>query len=160
MTKSILLLDHLEIADTLKTLAQIFDDCNKDDQALKFYLEALSIYKTNFGVESVDVAHTLKHIGCIEIRVNYLDNAIQHLLESLDIFKMKQGEKSVDIADILHHLGRIFGKKAEYQRSLEYFEECLSLRESLLSPDDRNISDTRRFVDAIRKKVESLTKQG
>lgn len=36
---------HFEIADTLTTLAQILDDSNKDEQALRFYSEALSIYK-------------------------------------------------------------------------------------------------------------------
>ena len=61
--------NHFEIADTLTNLANIMDDCNKDEQALKFYREALSIYRANSGDETEDIANALRStIGYINIR--------------------------------------------------------------------------------------------
>jgi len=146
--------NHLEIADTLTNLAHILDDCNKDSQAIKFYTEALSIYKSNSGNESEDIANALKNIGCINIRQDDLPEATANLSEALDIFKMKQGADSIEVANILHHLGRIYGKESEYRKSLSCFEESLKIRAKLLPQGHRDVVDTKRFVEAIRRKVD------
>ena len=54
--------------------------------------------------------------------------AIAHLSESLRIFRMKQGLDSLDVSAVLYHLGRIYGKKAEYEKSLSCFNESLRIR--------------------------------
>jgi tetratricopeptide (TPR) repeat protein len=66
---------------------------------------------------------------------------------------MKQGTDSIEVANTLHHLGRIYGKQSEYQKSLDCFEESLEIRKKLLPQGHRDVVDTKRFVEAIRRKV-------
>jgi tetratricopeptide (TPR) repeat protein len=84
--------------------------------------------------------------------------AIAHLSESLRIFRMKQGLDSLDASYqlFLYHLGRIYGKKAEYEKSLSCFNESLRIRRVSLPSNHGVVVDTERFVEAIKRKVDSL----
>jgi len=146
---------HLDIADTLFNIANILDDTgDKDEQAMKFYTEALSTYKANFGeTENEDIANCLKSIGYIHMRQGETHDAIHRFSEALRIFRMNQGNNSLIVSSLLYNLGRTFGKRTEYEKALGCFTECLRIRTELLGPEHKDTIDTKKFVDAINRKV-------
>ena len=68
---------------------------------------------------------------------------------------MKIGADSLPCSEILYHLGRIYGKQQKFENSLGCFRESLQIRREVLDPSRKDIIDTARFVEAIRRKIES-----
>ena len=66
---------------------------------------------------------------------------------------MKHGNFSLDVAGILFNLGRIYGKRGDYDKALGCFKECLRIRLEKLKIDDNDIATTKRYVDAIQRKL-------
>ena len=76
------------------------------------------------------------------------DEALRHLMDSLRIFRLKQGETSLQVADVLFNLGRVYGKKFDYNKSLQCFKECLRIREEC----NDDVTAVTSYIKAIQRK--------
>ena len=119
----------------------------------EFYLEALVKYRLNLGDDNEDVANCLQSIGLIHIRNEKHNTAIPLLFDALRIYRIKGGSESLDVARVLFNLGRIYGKGVDYTKALSCFKECLKVRMKLLNSNHADISDARKYVDTIEKKM-------
>lgn len=104
--------NHIEIADTLFNIANILDDSGDlDGEAITFYVQALSTYRSNFGDENVDVANCCKSLGLIYIRQGDLAKATEKSLQVLRIFRLIYGEMNAEVGSLLYSLGKLYGKQ-------------------------------------------------
>jgi len=143
-----------EIADSLFNIGHILDEWGKDEQAMKFYTEALQLYRKSLGDEDIEVANCLQYLAAIYTRNESLDKAIPCYTEALRLYRLKHGNENLDVASTLYQLGRVHGKRAEYDKALKCFTECLQIRRDQLGDDDLDVIAARRFADAIRIKLQ------
>ena len=55
--------EHPDVANSLNSLANLYSDQGKYDEALAHYLRALKIREKHLGAEHPDVANSLNHYG-------------------------------------------------------------------------------------------------
>eukprot|EP00957_Ditylum_brightwellii_P096998 7386702-Ditylum_brightwellii.AAC.1 len=61
-----------------------------------------------------------------------MDKALPCYAEALRLYRLKHGNESLDVASILYQLGRVHGRRAEYDKALKCFTECLRIRRDQL----------------------------
>ena len=146
----------IDVADTLFCVGNILSDWGKkDNQSMKFFVEALTIYRSNFGDENEDVASCLKNIGLIYMQKGqaFFNMAVSNLSDALKIFRMKQGKDSLEVSGVLFSLGQIYGKKIEYQKAHGCFRECLRIRLKHYDVNDTEVVIVEKYLNTLQKKT-------
>ncbi|OQX28642.1 MAG: hypothetical protein B0D92_07910, partial [Spirochaeta sp. LUC14_002_19_P3] len=116
-----------DYADAIDALGVILGKRGKLDEALKYFREALDIYR-ELGERSGE-AVCLGNIGLIFYNRGELNNAMKHYREALDIYR-KLGERS-GIASTYNNIGRIFKDRGEPDEAIKNYREALDIYREL-----------------------------
>jgi tetratricopeptide (TPR) repeat protein len=81
--------------------------------------------------------------------------ALMSFGKALRIHRAKEGDKSLHVAKDLFQIGQIYDSYGETSKAFQCFQECLKIRQDILSDDDLDMLAARRFVDTLRRKVQN-----
>ena len=90
----------------------------KPDSALYFTLKAVSIYETQFPLDSVKLAYAYQSLGIIQKLLGKYNQALQWYNKSEEIYKLKKDENM--LASIYINKANIFSTQQDFDKALEY----------------------------------------
>ena len=93
------------------------------DQAMDFYLNALSGYET-LG-DTAGIAKCYSNIGNCYWELEKMDNALDYFFKALQL--IESGTEYDAIAGFLGNIGLIYRAKQEYEKALEYYQQSLEI---------------------------------
>ncbi|CAF1268665.1 unnamed protein product [Didymodactylos carnosus] len=109
-------------ARTLAGIGSVYSELHDTDNELKYYNLALEIYKTILSHDHIEIARSLNRIGYVYHQQKQYDQALEYFKEALIISIIQnQGDK---------------------ENALEYYNQALKIRESILPCDHPQIAQT------------------
>jgi CHAT domain-containing protein len=121
----------LNIATTFNSLAGIYIDLGRDEDAEELYLKALFIREIKLGKDHPDYAGVLNNLaGIAQFKGEYA-KAIDLFQQSIQIFEKAFGKESVKYARSLNNLGNVYFDTGEYNLAESFYNEALKIREKI-----------------------------
>ena len=145
---------HSDTARTYNLLAQLYS-CNKCfKEATEYYQKALDIFRNVFGEKHPNTATVYYNIGVVELYMKNYDKAKRLFSTAkkiwLDILYL--GDKNhTTIASATTYLGFISEKQGDRKKAIDYYEEALNIRESIVNTSDEDIT----FLENRIKKLKN-----
>ena len=125
--------DHVDVADSLSSIAKLLERQGNTEGALDLYHEAIRIYKRAATDQDPSLLTNVAELDCriasILMEEGQVDESIDKYQEALQMDHSTLGMTSVDTATIYHGLGRAY--MAKHQFSLA--RECLLKAARLLA---------------------------
>ena len=130
--------DHVEVADSLTTVAKVLERQSNGEGALDLYQEALRIYKVAAENEDPSLwssaGDVLGRIGTILLEMDQVDESIEKFNEALQMERRTLGETSEETASIYHGLGRAYMVKCRYDEARDCLLKAARMLEAV--PND------------------------
>ena len=130
--------DHVDVADSLTTVAKVLERQGNAEGALDLYEEALRIYQKAANDEDpslwANAAEVLSRIGNILLEAGQVDESIEKFHEALKMEQHTLGETSEETASIYHGLGRAYMEKNEYDEARKFLLKAARMLEAV--PND------------------------
>lgn len=121
----------LNIATTFNSLAGIYIDLGRDEDAEELYLKALFIREIKLGKDHPDYAGVLNNLaGIAQFKGEYA-KAIEMFQQAIKIFEKTFGKENVKYARSLHNLGNVYFDTGEYDQAELLYSEALKIREKI-----------------------------
>nr|WP_294681431.1 tetratricopeptide repeat protein [uncultured Anaerotignum sp.] len=117
--------ESLSYADTLNNLAIVYNQTNRQAEALRLHEKVLGIREAKLGRGHTDVLHSLYHLGNTYELLGEYDRAIGYHTEVLK----NNSFSPLDLADVHGALARAYEAKGNYKKAIYYYEVCLDLIE-------------------------------
>ena len=114
-----------ELAQALKSLAQIKRDSGHADAARLLYEEAVAIYREERG--PLDLAHTIRHLGDVHRHEGHAKLAEDCYLEALALYRDRQETPSLDLANAIRPLALLKDDAGEVEEARRLWEEAREL---------------------------------
>jgi signal transduction histidine kinase len=120
---------------SLKNMAISHDIQGNSNEAIRFYLRALSIYETTH--DSVGIAKIKNNIGIAYKNLNDIDNARKFYEESILVKKSLGDIKG--IAYGYNNIGELCKTRREFEKSLQFFNKAYSILDSIGDARGRSV---------------------
>ena len=121
----------LNIATTFNSLAGIYIDLGRDEDAEELYLKALFIREIKLGKDHPDYAGVLNNLaGIAQFKGEYA-KAIEMFQQAIKTFEKTFGKENVKYARSLHNLGNVYFDTGEYDQAELLYSEALKIREKI-----------------------------
>jgi two-component system NtrC family sensor kinase len=126
--------DVLAITDAYYSVSVIYMDLGDYDRSLKYDLMAKSIFDLRFpGNITNDESIKPLRIGKLRLlkglanayeKLNELDSALYYINQANDFYF--RYEQEINWAPFAYSFGNIYRKKAEYERAIQYYHQCIN----------------------------------
>lgn len=115
----------------------------KDDQALSYYEQALSLVQ-EMKLGSLALAASLNCVAVLHFNKQDKEtiNALNMFRESLDLYQSMSDPDLATIATVLNNIGRVYYLQSEFQQALSMYEQSLALRRTILDTDSLDVAAT------------------
>ncbi|NUM34496.1 MAG: CHAT domain-containing protein [Candidatus Brocadiae bacterium] len=132
--------DHIDLAVSLYTLANILEIKGDYANAESFSRRALEIREKHLGKDHIDVANSLDHLaGSWGSKGNYEECEIL-LRRALEIREKHLGKDHIDVATSLDHLSALLGAKGDRIAAETLCRKSLEIREKHLGKDHIDVA--------------------
>jgi CHAT domain-containing protein/Tfp pilus assembly protein PilF len=137
--ESVLGPDGLLVADSLHTIANIYDNKGNLKEAEPINLRALAIREAALGPDHEDVARSLYNLAWIYQNRQDFAKAEATYARALTIQQQVFGESHREIAKTLNDLGILYHSKGEYEKAIDVDLKVLAIRERILGASDADV---------------------
>lgn len=121
---------ELNLAQVYITTGKMYNSKDVLDIALKYYLKAYDIYKTNNNIE--EVAKLENNLAIIYAVVNNKEKALQYFL---NVYRyQKSRHDPVKLIKILNNIGTLYLKK-NLDSSLQYYQKAYAINKTIKNND-------------------------
>ena len=127
--------DHLKMAATLNSLADLYRVQGKYEQAEPLYQRALRIFEQALGPEHPDVARSLNGLALLCREWGGYEQAELLNQRALRIREQALGPEHPDIASSLNNLAMLFYDQGKYEQAEPLYQRTLRIREQALGPE-------------------------
>jgi tetratricopeptide (TPR) repeat protein len=127
--------EHPDIAASLTTLGQLYQEMGKFNDAQPLLERALQIRYKALGPANPATAAGLNNLGELYLRQKEYDKALPLLERSLQSREKVLGPNHLDTAASLDSLGALYRAKGENDKALPLYERALKIREKALGPN-------------------------
>ena len=118
--------DNWNIAHTLLTIGQSYENLNKYDEAIKYFNESLQMCnqypQTKWCVVN-GIAMCLFYQQKFDEALNMFKESYEIIKNKFDLFAQNDTAQS----DVLYNIGRVYEKKEMYVEALDYFSKSLEI---------------------------------
>ncbi len=151
--------EYNEAVSHLNKIAFIYWDNQRNDEAVKYFLETIPIYEKSYDLNNIRKAYS--NIGLIYLDTEDLNNAHQYFNKSLQV-RRELGNKLV-IASGLVDLAYVISLQRDYYQAIEYLLEAMDIcrennYESLLLSIYNQLSRNYNNLGMVEKANEYLQK--
>lgn len=149
-----------DVAATLKIIGVVHAKKGNMDDAMKAFVEAMSMLRTakldqTFSGQET-VASIMTRIAGIHLKRGEYDKAMVHYEEAHELIVNLRGMNSPDIAGILHSIGGIHHKNRDYKKAMECYQEAVRIYHATLGPGNPAVAATLVCIGSIHYKQRNL----
>jgi len=120
----------------------IYDRLEKFDDARKHCEDALEIYTTLDGEDSLQVAKVLGSIALVYHEMSHHENAIAKFKAALRIYRIHSIEHCAQAGDCYHNLGVVYNRMGMLENALDLYNDALTAYDQSLSGADLKLAKT------------------
>ncbi|MFN0196598.1 MAG: tetratricopeptide repeat protein [Planctomycetaceae bacterium] len=134
---------HIYTSEQMLTLADLYTELNRFDEAEKLYQEALARRRKGLTVDPTEQAEQLRNAADVleSQGMSKLAEDVRKLAENAINDKSKQTQvNTADVADALDRLAKLYTEQGRYKQAEPLFKESLELRESVWGPLQRDVA--------------------
>ena len=124
--------DAFDIAVCLLSIGEIYKGQNKNNEAMKCFQEALTIFEKLQHMPSI--ANCLSGIGNIYYRMSNIKQAVEYNFKALNIYK-EESDK-LGISNVYLNLSTIFMSVDDYEKAIQYADSSLSAAKEISLVDN------------------------
>ncbi len=144
--------NHPKIADVLKEMASIYQKKFDDNRALELYEKSLLIYRRLYGNET-SIADSLNSIAEIYQGQSDHDKALEYYNQSLQAYQDIYRNNNNDLEKIINiyiGMGNAYKSQGRYKKSLECYNNALSIACTCIFKNNELISSIHESIDCIK----------
>ena len=139
--------NHLQVAETLATLAWCYNVQGKMEEAHDASIESLKIRRTLLGSEHPDVAHSLVKVIPSELALGNIKYAEQCVNEAIAIFEKNYGDMSFPLTSALGALCRVRTAQGRNNDAVTLATRSVKIHEQLFgSSNPKTFSSIQQLV--------------
>jgi len=124
--------DHIQVAQTLDNLAQLYRGQGRYQEAEPLYLRALAIKERTLGPEHPETSTTLNNLAQLYRGQGRYQEAEPLYLRALAIKERTLGPEHPDTAITLYNLASLFQAEGRYEEAKALYQRALSIQEKVL----------------------------
>ncbi len=148
--------DRIAQAELLNTLAQIFYNEHKLEDALLYIEQALEIYKQEKGEQAQEVIDMYNNLAIIYEAVGDYDQAITMMMENIKRVKESGDYDELYLATSYNNLAGIFWSRQQPQNALEYLAKAKEIKEKVLKDDDPQLAEIYNNMSLINLSLNNV----
>lgn len=158
-----------DVASALSCMGNVQNRRGQLEDALRFYGDALSIYKSvskraqEMGGRSrlalQEVAATLKIMGMVHTKQGELDMAMSCFQDAIDIMRQHFNEKTSGplVTSILSRIGAIFSKMGKLEEAMSHYQEAYDLATRTFGTTDHpEVAHVLHYIGGIHQRNGNL----
>ncbi len=150
--------DHTEIAMLLNRLGNFHFERERLEDALSCYRRGLAIEKKVLPFSHPNILVTLSNLGEICRQMQKWDEAAEIYVEYIGMLRRKHGiNDHADTSNVLQTLGLVEYQRGNTPLALEYLEDSLSMRRTLVGNDHIDVSTTLLNIADILSRRRNFT---
>ncbi len=127
--------EHPGVAQSVDSLANLYQHQGKYEQAEPLYKRALSISEQQLGLEHSDTAASVNNLANLYYVQGKYEQAEPLYRRGLSIFEQKLGLEHPNTATSLHNLAHLYMDQGKHEQAKLLFERALTIREQQLGPE-------------------------
>lgn len=143
--------DHLDIADSLNILANLYRLQGEYMQAEPLYLRSLAIREKKLGLTDRLVAESQNNLADLYRLQGRYDQAFPLYQSSLAIREQKLGTNHPDVAKTLNGEGELYRLQGMYDKAEPLYQRSLSILEQQLGPNHEEVARVLNNLAALHK---------
>jgi tetratricopeptide (TPR) repeat protein len=136
----------VEVAQTLKDLGILNENCGKLNDALKSYKESLEIYSSKLGDHSSEVIGLELCIGRVYYHLGNDDEALKFYCRVLSMMSNIKGDYDIGCADSRVFISKIIHSKGFHKEAIKELKKALKSYRQRFGDEHTNVAET---VDLI-----------
>jgi len=117
-----------EMAYIINLYARLYDQSGNNDEALKYYQDALKIRTKLFGKTHLLVANSINNVAVFYQKVKAPSLSYPLFIECIDILKDLYGEVHAEIADVLNNMALVLYDENKTSEALEMNLKSVDIR--------------------------------
>ncbi len=144
--------DEIRKAKALKKIGAAYQFASKNDKALEYFRQSLSVFE-KIQADKKEFVEPLLNICIIYWRTSNYSKALESCLKSLRISESIGNQKG--IADAKHNIGTIYDLSGKFDIALKSHFEALKIREKM--GDQEGIADSFNAIGIVYTITKQLT---
>jgi tetratricopeptide (TPR) repeat protein/transcriptional regulator with XRE-family HTH domain len=132
--------EHPQVAESLNSLAMLYQTLGRYEEAEPLFLRALSIGEHQLGTEHPAIASYLNSLGMMYKSRGRYEEAEPLFLRALSIGEHQWGAEHPAIAIYLNNLATIYGLRGRYEEAEPLFLRALSIGEHQLGTEHPRVA--------------------
>ncbi|MDP8986193.1 MAG: serine/threonine-protein kinase [Pseudomonadota bacterium] len=142
-----------ETGDILAQFGQFVLNAKSDPQtATKLSSEALAIYRTAIGNQSLSVASALGDLATAALWTGDFEQAERYQREAMTIFQATVSRNHPDYAIALATLGYILTQRDKYQEAEQVLNEALEIESNVFGPNNQRVAQIESHLGILYDK--------
>jgi tetratricopeptide (TPR) repeat protein len=134
--------EHRWAGEALAWLGSLHGSVEQNDDARRYYDQALALRRKTLGEDHPDVALTLNLLGTQSQRAGQFAEARRFLEQDLAICKAAYGDESERVAGGLNTLANLLMVMGDHSSARPYIEQALAMRKKLLGPENADTGNS------------------
>lgn len=147
--------DRINIGVIYSNLGLVYRSLEEYEKALDFFNQSLEISRSVSNKQSIAVA--LTNLGDLYMKLGRYKKSRELLLDALEIASGIESNKL--IMDIYKYLSQWHETRGEFDRSLEYYKQMASLKDSILDTEKSRQIRNLQIVYEVEKKEKEILEQ-
>jgi tetratricopeptide (TPR) repeat protein len=143
--------DHPYVADSLNTLASLYEGQARYADAEPLCKRSLTIREKTFGANSLEVGQSLNTLANLYEEQGRYADAEQLYKRSLAIREKALGPDHPYVAGLLKNLGALRQKQGGYADAEQLYKRSLTVREKTLGPDSLEVGESLNALASLYK---------
>jgi serine/threonine protein kinase/tetratricopeptide (TPR) repeat protein len=145
--------DSVETAEILMQFGRLtLDARSQPDRAMRFFGEALAIYRRVLGNQSLFVASTLNDLTAAAIWTDNYKLAEVYEREALSIFQENASRNHPEYAIALGNLGYVLTERGQYPEAERMLNEALGIQRTVFGPNNQRVAETEAHLGTLYDK--------
>jgi tetratricopeptide (TPR) repeat protein len=134
--------DEVDLASIFNSLAGLYRDQGKYDQAEPLLVQALEINKRLFGEEHPEVGNSLNNLALLYKSQGKYEKAELLYVQALELFKRLVGGENSNVAQILSNLAILYGSQGKYEKVESLLLQALELFKRLFGEEHPEVANS------------------
>ncbi len=142
------------IAESYGNIGGIYQLYKIYDKSIKYFKNALSIEIKTFGLQHLTVADSFIDVSNLFLETSQLDSALTYIRKA---FAILEEYNNSNTASCMHTFGKVYFRKGDYKKSLEYFNRALSVYKNSLTEVHPKVARAYRQIGDVYNKKDNFS---